>query len=96
MNIEINLKLGNIECRKYKGFQNPELDGDISGQYEFIKWITDKSTGKKSCLAISHGYPDSEGYYDIKSIGSRPWELDEEDFKNYNIIVSKFFKCIVR
>ena len=87
-NKNINLKLGNIELRKYKGWNDPELDGDIEGQYEFVKWQNDDD--KEYCYVVAFAYPDSEGYY-IKSVGSRPWDLEAEDFENYNKLVSMFF-----
>ena len=37
----INIRVGNIELRTYKGWNNPDIDGDISDKYEFVKWNID-------------------------------------------------------
>ena len=87
-NKNINLKLGNIELRKYKGWNDPELDGDISDKYEFIKW--ENVNDKEYCYVVAFATPTNEGY-DIRTVGSRPWDLEGEDFDNYNKLVSMFF-----
>ena len=35
---KVNIRIGNIELRKYKGWNDPEIDGNISDKYEFVKW----------------------------------------------------------
>lgn len=84
---EINLKLGNIELRKYKGWNDPELDG-IDEQYEFVKW--ENVNDKEYCYVVAFATPTGEDYV-IRTVGSRPWDLEGEDFENYNKLVSMFF-----
>ena len=81
-NKNINLKLGNIELRKYKGWNDPELDGDISDKYEFVKW--ENVNDKEYCYVVAFANP-------TRTVGSRPWDLEGEDFDNYNKLVSMFF-----
>ena len=92
---EINLKLGNIELRKYKGWNNPEIDGDISDKYEFVKWNTD-TDGREYCYVLAFADKNSEGY-DIRTVAARPWNLlddNEQDFADYNKLVRMFFACV--
>ena len=87
----INIRVGNIELRTCKGWNNPEIDGDISDKYEFVKWNID-SKNKEYCYVLAFAERTSDGY-DVRSVGIRPWELDEEDLKDYNDLVKIFF-CI--
>lgn len=86
----INIRVGNIELRTYKGWNNPEIDGDISDKYEFVKWNID-SKNKEYCYVLAFAERTSDGY-DIRSVGIRPWELDKEDLKDYNDLVKIFFR----
>ena len=86
----INIHINNIECRPYEGFGNK--DGDL--MYEFVKWENDIS-GRDHCYVISFAKKSkSDEYYDIVSVDKRPWELNDDDQKNYNIIVKMFFEMI--
>ena len=86
----INIRVGNIELHTCKGLNNPEIDGDISDKYEFVKWNID-SKNKEYCYVLAFAESTSDGY-DIRSVGIRPWELDEEDLKDYNDLVKIFFR----
>ena len=85
---KVNIRIGNIELRKYAGWNDPELDGDISDKYEFVKW--ENANDKEYCYVLAFADNSSDGY-DIRSVGMRPWELDEQDFKDYNDLVGIFF-----
>ena len=88
---KVNIRIGNIELRKYKGWNNPELDGDISNKYEFVKWSRNKyNDNTEFCYVLAFADKVSDGF-DICSVGMRPWELDEQDFKDYNDLVGIFF-----
>lgn len=89
MTKKINIRIGNIELRKYIGWNDPEIDGDISNKYEFVKWNSDNDK-IEYCYVLAFANPTREGY-DIRTVGSRPWELDEQDFKDYNDLVGIFF-----
>lgn len=89
MTKKINIRIGNIELRKYIGWNDPEIDGDISNKYEFVKWNSDNDK-IEYCYVLAFANPTREGY-DIRTVGSRPWDLEAEDFENYNKLVSMFF-----
>lgn len=92
MNMNINIKLGNMEVRKYKGFNDPKIDGiNVRETYEFIKWYNDNGD-KPYCCVVAFAEKTSEGY-DIRTVGSRPWDLDSSDFDDYNKLVRAFFSC---
>lgn len=86
----INVRIDDIEVRPYKGFENKD------GTYEIVKWQKD-SLGKDYCYVISFAKKSGGDYdkdYDIVSVGKRPWELNDDDQKNYNVIVKMFFELI--
>lgn len=85
---KINIRIDDIEVRPYKGFVS--MGGDI--EYEFVKWKNDIN-GKDYCYVISFAKKSGDDY-DIISVGKRPWELDVDDQKNYNVIVKMFFELI--
>lgn len=89
MTKKINIRIGNIELRKYIGWNDPEIDGDISNKYEFVKWNSDNDK-IEYCYVLAFADKSGDGY-DIRSVGMRPWELDEQDFKDYNDLVGIFF-----
>lgn len=90
---KVNIRIGNIELRKYKGWNDPNIDNDICDTYEFVKWNS-CSDNKESCYVLA--FADKSGdEYDICSVGMRPWELDEQDFKDYNDLVGIFFHIVV-
>lgn len=83
----INIRIDDIEVRPYKGFENKD------DMYEIIKWRTDSQGKDYYCYVLSFAKKSSDDY-DIISVGKRPWELNDEDQKNYNIIVKMFFELI--
>lgn len=86
---KVNIRIGNIELRKYKGLNDMEIDGDISNKYEFVKWNND-SGNKEYCYVLAFADRSCDDF-NIRSVGMRPWELDEQDFKDYNDLVRIFF-----
>ena len=86
---KVNIRIGNIELRKYAGWNDPEIDGDISDKYEFVKWNSD-SDNREYCYVLAFADKSGDGY-NIRSVGMRPWELDKQDFKDYNDLVGIFF-----
>ena len=86
---KFNIRIGNIELRKYNGLEKTITGKDTSDIYEFVQWITDDSN-KEFCIVIAFADKTTDGY-NIRSVGMRPWELDEQDFKDYNDLVGIFF-----
>lgn len=82
----INIRIDDIEVRPYRTFENK------NDMYEIIKWQKD-SIGKDYCYVISFAKKSGDDY-DIISVGKRPWELNDDDQKNYNVIVKMFFELI--
>ena len=88
----INIRIDDIEVRPYKDVVG--MNGDIIYEYEIVKWQKDNQ-GKEFCYVVSFAKKSGKDEdYDIISIGKRPWELDVDDLKNYNIIVKMFFELI--
>lgn len=87
---KINIRIDNIEVRSYK--DNISMYGNTVYEYEFVKWQNDNN-GKDYCYVVSFAKKSGEDY-DIISVGKRPWELDVDDQKNYNVIVKMFFELI--
>ena len=48
------------------------------------------SDNTEYCYVLAFAEKSGDGY-DIRSVGMRPWELDEHDFKDYNNLVGIFF-----
>ena len=86
---KVNIRIGNVELRNYKDWCVPENEGDASDKYEFVKWNRN-SDNTEYCYVLAFAEK-SDGWYDIRSVGMRPWELDEQDFKDYNDLVGIFF-----
>ncbi len=82
----INIRIDDIEVRPYKGFENKD------DMYEIIKWRKD-SQGKDYCYVLSFAEKSGDDY-DINSVSNRPWELNDDEQKNYNVIVKMFFELI--
>lgn len=82
----VNIRIDDIEIRPYRAFENK------NDMYEIVKWQKD-SIGKDYCYVISFAKKSGDDY-DIISVGKRPWELNDDDQKNYNIIVKMFFELI--
>lgn len=89
MTKKVNIRIGNIELRKYICWDDPKMDEDLANKYEFVKWCNDNNN-IEYCYVIAFANPTRDGY-DIRTVGSRPWELDEQDFKDYNDLVGIFF-----
>ena len=85
---KVNIRIGNIELRTYKNWDDP-IDSDISDKYEFVKWNR-TSDNKEYCYVLAFADKSSDEY-NICSVGARPWELDKQDFKDYNDLVGIFF-----
>lgn len=81
--IKINLQLGSIELRY----------SDMNKSYEFVKW-NEMNTDHKWCVALAFAENKSDEGYDIRSVGSRPWDLEKEDWDNYNLLVKKFLYIV--
>lgn len=86
---KVNIRIGNVELRNYKGWSVPKNEGDASDKYEFVKWDRN-SDNTEYCYVLAFAEKSGDGY-DIRSVGMRPWELDEQDFKDYNDLVGIFF-----
>lgn len=86
---KVNIRIGNVELRNYKDWSVPENEGDASDKYEFVKWDRN-SDNTEYCYVLAFAEKSGDGYY-IRSVGMRPWELDEQDFKDYNDLVGIFF-----
>lgn len=86
----INIRIDDIEIRPYKDVVS--ADGNIIYEYEIVNWAKD-SHGKEFCYVVSFAKKSGKDEdYDIISVGKRPWELDTDEQKNYNIIVKMFFE----
>lgn len=90
---ELNFKIGNIELRPYRGWSDPELDGDITGHYEFVCWVND-GPRDRYCYVVSFAYPTDDGDYYIKNVGRRPRGLKTTDREDYDAVVDMFFSFI--
>ena len=86
---KVNIRIGNVELRNYKGWNVHKNDDDVSDMYEFVKWNCN-SDNTEYCYVLAFAEKSGDGY-DIRSAGMCPWELDEQDFKDYNDLVGIFF-----
>ena len=86
---KVNIRIGNVELRNYKSWSVYKNDNDVSDTYEFVKWSCN-SDNTEFCYVLAFAEKNGDGYY-IRSVGMRPWELDEQDFKDYNDLVGIFF-----
>ena len=86
---KVNIRIDNVELRNYKDWSVPENEGDASDKYEFVKWECN-SDNTEYCYVLAFAEKSRDGY-DIRSVGMCPWELDEQDFKDYNDLVGIFF-----
>ena len=86
---KVNIRIGNVELRNYKSWSVYKNDNDVSDMYEFVKWNCN-SDNTEYCYVLAFAENSRDGY-DIRSVGMRPWELDEQDFKDYNDLVGIFF-----
>ena len=86
---KVNIRIGNVELRNYKSWIVSENAGDASDKYEFVKWNCNNDN-TEYCYVLAFADKSRDGY-DIRSVGMRPWELDEHDFKDYNDLVGIFF-----
>lgn len=91
-NKQFNLRIGNIEIRNYKGLN---IDGGVSNDYEIVQWVCNdiSKDNRESCYVIAFVEKSSDGY-NVRSVGRRPWELDDEDSKDYNNLIRIFFSLI--
>lgn len=74
---DFHIKLNNIELR------------ERNDKFEIVKWFDEED--KPFCIVLSFCYFSPEGY-DIKSVGMRPWELEDDDFDDYNTVVKMFYR----
>lgn len=86
---KVNIRIGNVELRNYKSWSVYKNDNEVSDTYEFVKWSCN-SDNTEYCYVLAFAEKSGDGY-DIRSAGMRPWELDEQDFKDYNDLVGIFF-----
>lgn len=86
---KVNIRIGNVELRNYKSWSVYKNDNDVSDTYEFVKWNCN-SDNTEYCYVLAFAEKNGDEY-DIRSVGMRPWELDEQDFKDYNDLVGIFF-----
>ena len=86
---KVNIRIGNVELRNYKSWSVYKNDNDVSDKYEFVKWECN-SDNTEYCYVLAFADKSGDGY-NIRSVGMRPWELDENDFKDYNDLVGIFF-----
>ena len=86
---KVNIRIGNVELRNYKGWSVSKNEVDASDKYEFIKWNCN-SDNTEYCYVLAFAENSGDGYY-IRSVGARPWELESQDTKDYNSLVGIFF-----
>ena len=86
---KVNIRIGNVELRNYKGWNVHKNDDDVSDKYEFVKWECN-SDNTEYCYVLAFADKSGDGY-NIRSVGARPWELESQDTKDYNSLVGIFF-----
>lgn len=70
---KVSIRKGDLECRYYYS----EFSGAFTA--EFVKW-EENEKGKESCYTIAFWeYDDHENCWDMRTIGSRFFDLLEED-----------------
>ena len=61
-------------------FRNVEFRwSKVNNKYELVKWYQSNGSGQENCYVIAFFDKDKEGYYDLRTIGSRFFE-DKDAF----------------
>lgn len=84
----INIRIDNTEIRRVSSISSDEQY--CNDKFEIVQWM--RSAGDKDFyIVLAFLERDDEGF-DVRSVGSRPWDLSDEDFNNYNNIIRMFLQ----